>query len=538
MTDKAGEIIADFDRCRGERGNYNNQWEAISRLMFPTQWFIQKLAPGARRNIQIFSSIGVKCVTDLASGIHGLLTNAGGEWFFLRDPDEEINNQRDVQLWLQDTVRRMRFVFSSQEFAFDTNAQEVYKNLVAFGNACMLMQESEDKGLRFQSLALNNCYFRNNEYDEIDTVYRLIQWSPVQAANVFGKDKLSDSVRQKLDDPAARYEPTDYVHSVYPRTNTRAGSYLATDKPFASCYVDYTNKKLISEGGFDRLPYLTPRWDKVSGEVYGYGPGAMMLPDVSVANEAKRDTLQAFAVAVRPPFLTPANGMSGPLVINPGAINTFRSGTSELPRPMMTGANPDAGQKFLEMQNDEISKGFFLDKLSLPQLDRATAYEMSIRRGDNMTQISPIISRQQKEWLSPLVTGVFRWMFKRGMLAPPPPQLRGRYLAIDYVSPMAQSQRMTEVQSIISYMQYIGSIAQFKPEVLDNLNPDALATWPATLMNVSQQVIQDPAVRDQERQSRQQQAQAQQQAALMESLAGSAKDGTKAISQLQTPAAA
>lgn len=539
MRPTVESILHDFEHCRSGRSNYESQWDDIARLMLPTRWFAGKQVPGIRRNVRVYNSIGARLLTRLAAAMHGLLTNQGGAWFNLRDPDERINNMRSVQLWLQDTVRRMRFVFSSQQFAFDTTAQEAYKDLCAFGNAAVLMQDSPSRGLRFQAIALNQCFFKANEYDEIDTVYREMCFSPVNAARMFGPENLSARVKQMLEDPARKYDETRYLHAATPRDVYNPYSPRSTDKPVASYYIDVDNKHMVSEGGFDRLPYLTPRWDKVAGDVYGTGPGAMELPDVAMANEAKRDTIQSFALANRPPMLTPANGMAGPLRINPGDVNTFRAGigADALPRPLITGVNPAAGEKFLAQQHEDIKGGFYQDLLQLPDIDRPTNYDTWARMSQNMTLMGPILSRQQKEWLSPVVIGVFQYMNSNRMLLPAPQELRNRLLTIDYVSPMAMSQRASEITNMIQHMQRMLTIAQARPDVLDNYDTDEWARFDAAMGNVPQRVLRDPADRDQLRQQREQQMAQQATIANAQGMASAAKDGAKAMSDLQGSAA-
>jgi hypothetical protein len=98
---------------------------------------------------------------------------------------------------------------------------------------------------------------------------------------------------------------------------------------------------------------------------------------------------------------------------------------------------------------------------------------------------------------------------------PPPPALKGKQLRIEYISILAQAQRMDEINSIQKLITYVLGTVQAKPDVLDKINFDNTIDILADRMAVPPEVVVQTEVADKLRQARakrmaQQQAQQQQ----------------------------
>src|SRR5690242_15845561 len=95
------------------------------------------------------------------------------------------------------------------------------------------------------------------------------------------------------------------------------------NKPFESVYVSVAGT-LIDVGGFDEVPYLVPRFSKVTGEIYGLGPGMTCLPDVKMLNEMAKTVVKAAQKIVDPPLQLPDSGFLVPIKTTPGSLNSLR----------------------------------------------------------------------------------------------------------------------------------------------------------------------------------------------------------------------
>lgn len=110
------------------------------------------------------------------------------------------------------------------------------------------------------------------------------------------------------------------------------------------------------------------------------------------------------------------------------------------------------------------------------------------------------------------------------MIPPPPPEMQGQSLSIEYIGILAQAQKAIATNSIDRFVQSMETVAQMKPEVLDNFNPDAWVTTYSDMMGVDPKLIV-PADQVQAMRQAKAKAQAQQaQAAAMQQQSQTAKN--------------
>lgn len=144
--------------------------------------------------------------------------------------------------------------------------------------------------------------------------------------------------------------------------------------------------------------------------------------------------------------------------------------------------------------------------------------------------LGPVLERLHNELLDPLITMTFDSMVEAGIVPPPPEELQGRDLSVEFVSMLAQAQRAVTTNAVDRFVGNLGAVAQFKPDVLDKFDTDAWADAYADMLGV------DPAlIVPGERVAvvRQQRAQAQAQAQQAEQMQQSA-DTMQKLGNVQT----
>lgn len=108
------------------------------------------------------------------------------------------------------------------------------------------------------------------------------------------------------------------------------------------------------------------------------------------------------------------------------------------------------------------------------------------------------------------------------MVPPPPAELNGMPIRVEFVSMLAQAQRAVGTAGLDRYIANLGTVAQFKPDVLDKFNSDKWADSYADALGVDPEMI----VADKEvalvREQRAAQQQKMEQAAMANSMADSA----------------
>ena len=78
---------------------------------------------------------------------------------------------------------------------------------------------------------------------------------------------------------------------------------------FASYYIDMESKKLMSESGFEEMPYIVPRFLKATGEVMGRSPAMVALPDVKMLNLMSKQSFRPHRSRLTHHYSFPMTGL-------------------------------------------------------------------------------------------------------------------------------------------------------------------------------------------------------------------------------------
>jgi hypothetical protein len=99
--------------------------------------------------------------------------------------------------------------------------------------------------------------------------------------------------------------------------------------------------------------------------------------------------------------------------------------------------------------------------------------EIGSRNEEKLTQLGPVIERVNSEKLQVAIDRTFGIMMRKGMFPPAPNKLAGKPVKVDFVSILAQMQRMVGVSQIERTVSFIGNLAASFPEAGDRLDVDA-----------------------------------------------------------------
>ena len=158
-----------------------------------------------------------------------------------------------------------------------------------------------------------------------------------------------------------------------------------------------------------------------------------------------------------------------------------------------------------------IRQAFYSDQLQLQEGPQMTATEVQVRYELMQRLLGPTLGRFQTEFLNPLIERVFGIMFRAGALMPAPDVIQDTTIDVEYVGPLARSQRMEEAVAIERLYTLAMNIAQVDPAIMDNIDHDNAIRMRAKLLGVPKTVLRG---KDQVDEMRAAQAEAQQQAAM------------------------
>ena len=524
-----------LNKMSSDRSTWEDHWQEILDYVMPRKADITFVrSKGEKRTEVLFDSTAITANNLLAASLQGTLTSPSLPWFSLKLRNEEINKVRDVQIWLEDTARRMYAVFN--ESNFNTEVHEMYLDLCSVGTAAIFVEEANEGflqgGLHFNTLHIAEYFIQENATGKVDTLYRKYKMTARQAIQEFGEENLGPKIKE-----AAKMKPDtqfNFIHAVEPTADyERAVGKAKTKLPFHSCHVCEEDKMVVRVGGYNEFPYLVPRWSKATGEIFGRSPSYNALPDIKTLNKAVEIGLKAWAKAIDPPLLVTDDGVIGRVRMTPAGITVVRNDSAI--KPLQIGSNWQITDLKENQLRTAIRQAYYSDQLQLQEGPQMTATEVQVRYELMQRLLGPTLGRFQTEFLNPLIDRVFGIMMRSDALMPRPEAIEGNNMDIEYVGPLARSQRMEEAVAVERLYQLAMQVVQVDPTVMDVINHEQAIRMRATLLGVPKTVLRGE---DEVAEIREQRAAAQQQAqeqAMAQQQAETALSQGKAMTEMSKP---
>jgi hypothetical protein len=240
-----------------------------------------------------------------------------------------------------------------------------------------------------------------------------------------------------------------------------------------------------------------------------------------------------------------------PVSMNPNSPRVRRrDGASQAVRPVYepNAAGLTAIEASIREHEKRIDQAMRADLwLVMEQLveGKMTATEVVQRREEKGLQLGPTLHRLEDELLNPMVDRVVPIILRRGLMPPPPQELQGMEVRAEFISVLAQAQKVVGIQGVQELSRYVGIFAQMQmsaqqpPTALDKFDfdqaiddiGDMLGT-PTALVRSDDKVEALRAQRAKAQQEQQALQQAQQMAETAKTAAGADLEGDNVLSRM------
>ncbi|SME88371.1 portal protein [Desulfovibrio gilichinskyi] len=476
---------------RQERSSWEGHWREISDYILPRKGVYDGIIPndGSRKNNRIIDSTATRALRILAAGLQGGLTSPARPWFRLGLADRDMSKHKSVRDWISNVEAVMYRALARSNFY--SCIHSLYTELAGFGTGILYCEPDVDQGIRFRTLTAGEYCLATDAQGRVDTVYREFKMTARQLEKRFGIDALPATVRTSL--ASNRDHWFDILHAVQPRDEFNPRKLDKQNMPFESVFIlNGMGNEILSESGFMENPYMAPRWDTSAMDVYGRSPGMDVLSDVKMLMEMSKSQIQAVHLTLRPPMKVPSM-YSRRLNLLPGGQNPVEQNQQDAIAPLYQ-VRPDlagVSGKIQEVRS-AIREGFYNDVFMMMAGSTRkviTASEVAERHEEKLIQLGPVIDRQHTELLDPLIDRVFGILTRAGKLPEPPSCLDGMDIRIDYISILAQAQKMVGTQSIQSLSEFVGRLAGANPEILDKVDMDRAVDEYAELIGVPTGIV-------------------------------------------------
>ena len=348
----------------------------------------------------------------------------------------------------------------------------------------------------------------------------------------FGEDNIGEKITEAIKDKPDKM--FNFIHAVEPTQDyERSVGKVATKLPFHSCHVCEEDKMVVRSGGYNEFPYLVPRWAKATGEIFGRSPSYNALPDIKTLNKAVEIGLKAWSKAIDPPLLVQDDGVIGKVRMTPGGITVIRNDAAV--QPLQIGSNWQITDLKETQLRTAIRQAYYSDQLQLQEGPQMTATEVQVRYELMQRLLGPTLGRFQSEFLNTLIERVFGLMLRAGALSLAPDIIENQQVDVEFVGPLARSQRMEEAVAVERLYQLAMQIGQADPQILDIINHDQAIRMRAELLGVPKSVLRGVDEVEELRMMRAQQQQMQQEMMMQQQQAETMKSQAEAAKQTADP---
>ena len=476
-------------------------------------------AAAKRADEKIVNSKVRDVVSRLSSGLQSGITNQARQWFRLMDrnqskPDGNSSQERKsidtATELLQSTIAGSNVY---------TALISLYMRLGQFGTACALLVPDEFTTVRLDVIDEGAYWLGQDRRGRVCTLLRRCDWSVRQIVEEFGADAVPAEIRQEYErGETEKFRRAWNLIAPLPELPERLRG-LFDGHPFASLYwIDGAPEEqaFASLRGYDYNPIIAPRWSVPTGSVYGVGLGQKALPDAKELQLLARTERMIVAQEADPPMAAPEKMRGVRISLAPGAINYYAEGSAGTGGGHVPLQPIDVRQKRLDYieqliaaQEQRLGRLFFEDLFAmLLQIQmgegkrQMTATEVTELASEKIALLGPILTRLNHDLLDPLVGGVYA--ICRAEALDRLDAIRGadllgygasgeeivaaadRYqaladiedmdLEVEYTSTLhIQQQANSRILGIVQTYEFVGMIANYDPQVVDNLDGDEAA---------------------------------------------------------------
>jgi hypothetical protein len=527
---KRDKLFTRWGQLKTERATWWAHWQEITSYLLPRngRYFVQDRDKGWRRHNAIYDNTGTRALRVLGAGMMAGATSPARPWFRLGTPDPELNRYQPVKLWLDDVTRRMQLVFQKSNTYRALHG--MYEELGAFGTASSIILPDYQSVIHHYPLTIGEYCIAQDYQGRVCTLYREFEKTVGEVVKEFGRENVSTTVKNMYDrgsiDSWIRI-----IHAIEPRADRDLSKRDAKNMAWRSCYFEVGGNPdvYLRESGFERFPAVVPRWAVAGGDIYGHSPGMEALGDVKQLQHEQLRKAQGIDYKTKPPLQAPTSLKNRDVDTLPGGISFVDGNNPNGAIRTAFEVNIDLNHLLMDIQDvrERIRGAFYADlflMLANATDTRMTATEVAERHEEKLLMLGPVLERLHNELLDPLIEITFDRMVTAGIVPPPPQEIQGMDLNVEFVSMLAQAQRAIGTNSVDRFVGNLGAVAQIKPEVLDKFDSDQWAEVYSDMLGVDPKLIVPGEQVAVIREARNQAMAAKEQMAAAEQQAKTAKD--------------
>jgi hypothetical protein len=443
------QIIEREAKAQARKDEWRSVYEDCYKFALPQRnlynGYYEGGVAGQNKMTNVFDSTAIHATQRFANRIQAGLFPPYKKWCRLETgsmipADRKADAQSALDAYTEimfDTLRQTNFDLAMGEFLLD----------LAVGTAVMMiMPGDESTPIRFTPVPQYLVAFEEGPYGNIDNVFRKLRLKAEAIPQEYPDAQISPQLQDVIDrSPAKEIDLIDAV--VYD-----------TDRALFCYHVIWpqTQQELVYRT-MRSNPFVVTRYMKASGEIYGRGPLVTAIADIKTLNKTLELVLKNASLAVAGVYTAADDGVLNPqnIQIKPGSIiSVARNGGPQGPSlvPLARASDFSVSQIVINDLRMNIKKIMMDDTLPPDNMSARSATEIAERTRELATNLGSAFGRLINETMIPIVTRILYVMDNQGLIDLPL-RVNGQEVKVSPVSPLAQAQKLQEVNDAMQYAQ-------------------------------------------------------------------------------------
>lgn len=484
MTDAvAKDVIQRLAKAKSSRLNWDSYWQEVSEYVLPnfSNTFFEggySMSKAQKKDGKQFDGMPEIAATRLASTMESLLVPRNSRWHGLSTDDTSLNKKRRVREYFEQVTSILFKHRYNSKSNFASQAYEHFLGVSTFGTACMMIDSLTPRGFRYAQIHVAQIYFYENHQGVVDEALRPFKLTARNAVQKFGEDALPEQIRKAAREDSE--EQFEFIHCVKPNEDLQPDKMDYRGMAYTSYYVSVQGNMTVRTEGYNSFPYAISRFITAPGELYGRSPAMQVLTNIKTLNQQKKTVLKQGHRAVDPVILAHDDGVIDSFSLKPGSINAgSMTGDGKRLVDVLPTGNIAVGDKMMQMERDEIAAAFMTDLFAIfmdrPQMTATEVVELAREKG---ILFSPIMGRQEAEFLSVMVEREIDLATQQQLLPPMPPELieaQGEY-SVYFDNPLSRAQKAEQAAGLMRTVSWAAEMASQSqnPEPLDHFEWDTI----------------------------------------------------------------
>ena len=291
----------------------------------------------------------------MTNGYVGYMVSRATPWFKIQLENKRLEKSGQVRLFLQNTEKALYRELENSNFY--EKLPTLFKSGSGIGTGYSSVEEDYDNNIsvvithHFKSM-----FVAHDKYGNLVAAFREFELSHLDICRTWEDTVPKEIVEAKKTN---RYAKKKIYHAVVLNDDWDPNKQSTDKKRFKSYYYIDGFSTLLSESGYEEMPFISWMWRKEEGEDYGRGKGHDALVMLRRSNLIAETLDMSAELAVKPPIQYHKD-VEDVIDLTPDGMNPYED-PEKIIMPVELGKNYPIGRDREEMYNTLIREIFHVD---------------------------------------------------------------------------------------------------------------------------------------------------------------------------------